>query len=351
MLNPAINNINENKSRLNKKTLERDSVSIFNELNNELELGQFNEEKYKVKEQLKYQINNFDTNSVVNIEKKYSLKDAAIINENKYAINSNNARVLTEEISLIQNTDDKNNSSSDSLHDFFNEVKNSIVVGKHDGLDVLKELFSNYMDYVNEVRTIISSLSQHVKAGSKDGYINFDESYLFNNLSKLISHMPSVTLISDIGLVFESDGKGGYNRNVNDGSKGVNVYYENYDAVNQSLQAVEKTLSEIKGLIFNKKDKSKDPKINIYFSLSVDVSDIQKLRHALPDNTDGHDILQTEFDLIKKSIDAFEKKINTNLEEISKKYSAANSNFDNFVKIVSSTMNTLLEMAKGFLRF
>ncbi|WP_280790840.1 IpaD/SipD/SspD family type III secretion system needle tip protein [Proteus mirabilis] len=30
---------------------------------------------------------------------------------------------------------------------------------------------------------------------------------------------------------------------------------------------------------------------------------------------------------------------------MSKKYSTANSNYDNFVKIVSSTMNTLLEMA------
>lgn len=62
-------------------------------------------------------------------------------------------------------------------------------------------------------------------------------------------------------------------------------------------------------------------------------------------------ILQTEFDLFKKSLDALEKKINTNLDELSKKYSSANSNYDNFVKIVSSTINTLLEMAKGFLRF
>ncbi|MER1962031.1 IpaD/SipD/SspD family type III secretion system needle tip protein [Proteus vulgaris] len=65
----------------------------------------------------------------------------------------------------------------------------------------------------------------------------------------------------------------------------------------------------------------------------------------------GNDMLQTEFDLLKKTLDSFEKGINTNLDELSKKYSAANSNYDNFVKIVSSTMNTLLEMAKGFLHF
>ncbi|QAV22724.1 hypothetical protein [Proteus hauseri] len=212
MLNPAINNlnnnINENKSRLNKKILERDSESIFNELNNELELGQFNEEKYKVKEQLRYQVNNFDINSVVNIEKNYSLKNVAIINENNYAKNSNNSRVLTEEISLIQNTDDKNNSSSDSLHDFFNEVKKSIVVGKCDGLDILKDIFSKYMDYVNEARTILSSFSQHVKAGSKDGYIKFDSTNLFNDLNKLIKSMSDGLTIKKFHLTFESNGKG-----------------------------------------------------------------------------------------------------------------------------------------------
>ncbi|MCS6716270.1 IpaD/SipD/SspD family type III secretion system needle tip protein, partial [Proteus terrae] len=53
-------------------------------------------------------------------------------------------------------------------------------------------------------------------------------------------------------------------------------------------------------------------------------------------------VLQTEFDLFKKSLDALEKKMNTNLDELSKKYSSANSNYDNFVKIVSNTMNTLL---------
>lgn len=41
-----------------------------------------------------------------------------------------------------------------------------------------------------------------------------------------------------------------------------------------------------------------------------------------------------------------------NLESLSKEIdNKLNSNYDNFVKIVSSTMNTLLEMAKGFLRF
>lgn len=32
----------------------------------------------------------------------------------------------------------------------------------------------------------------------------------------------------------------------------------------------------------------------------------------------GNDMLQTEFDLLKKTLDSFEKGINTNLDELSK---------------------------------
>ena len=41
---------------------------------------------------------------------------------------------------------------TDSLHDLFNDVKQSITVGKNDYLDVFKEIFSKYMDFVRELR-------------------------------------------------------------------------------------------------------------------------------------------------------------------------------------------------------
>ncbi|MGO2105621.1 MAG: IpaD/SipD/SspD family type III secretion system needle tip protein [Proteus vulgaris] len=92
--------------------------------------------------------------------------------------------------------------------------------------------------------------------------------------------------------------------------------------------------------------------MSFLFDVSLDLSGLDKLMDYLNNiPVGGNDMLQTEFDLLKKTLDSFEKGINTNLDELSKKYSAANSNYDNFVKIVSSTMNTLLEMAKGFLHF
>lgn len=94
------------------------------------------------------------------------------------------------------------------------------------------------------------------------------------------------------------------------------------------------------------------PNIDFSFDVNLDLSGIDKLISYLGKmKIGGQDILQTEFDLMKKTLDAVEKGVNANLDELSKKYSSANSNYDNFVKIVSSTMNTLLEMAKGFLRF
>ena len=353
MLNPAINNlnnnINENKSRLNKKTLNRESENIFNIEGRYLEQENFNEEIDKAKEQLKYQNNNLNIYHQTDNENSNSLKENTIVNENNYAKNSNNARMLTEEISLIQNADDKNNSSSDSLHDFFNEVKNSIVVGKNDYLDTLKDLFSSYMNYVNEVREALSSLSECVKAGSKDGYVEF-------NLAKFYTKVEGIdfkygkntaTILMSFKAYFNKNVEGKYDRYIN---KDVINYTE--DEARNAVSAIKKLFNEIKGISVNDWDQID---YDVHLTIKPDVSDVIKLLDTLKNvgdvNSTGINMLQTEFDLIKKSIDTLEKRVNTNLEELSKKYSAANSNFDNFVKIVSSTMNTLLEMAKGFLRF
>ncbi|MER1718181.1 IpaD/SipD/SspD family type III secretion system needle tip protein, partial [Proteus terrae] len=124
--------------------------------------------------------------------------------------------------------------------------------------------------------------------------------------------------------------------------------------VDKAAVAIEKLLSQIKGVTSEKIDKSSSvrPDISFLFNVNINLLELDNLIIYLKRMPEGpHDILQTEFELIKKTLDTFEKNINTNLDELSKKYSSVNSNYDNFVKIVSSTMNTLLEMAKGFLRF
>ncbi|WP_311750455.1 IpaD/SipD/SspD family type III secretion system needle tip protein [Proteus columbae] len=249
----------------------------------------------------------------------------------------------------IQNAQSNNGYPTDSLSDLFNEVKQSIVSGKNDYLDVLKDIFSKYMDFVKELREILSDLSQITKAGSKDGYININPNDLFNKLNALKTKAQRPGFF-DLGMTFMKENDGRYYRII-DGEK---IYYSNNSEVDNAIMAVEKLLSQIKGVTSKKTDNSKDimPNIAFLFNVNLDLSGLNKLIDYIDKMPRGaHDILQTEFELIKKTFDSVEKAVNTNLDELSKKYSAANSNYDNFVKIVSSTMNTLLEMAKGFLRF
>ncbi|MEX5487068.1 hypothetical protein IC611_21975 [Proteus mirabilis] len=60
-----------------------------------------------------------------------------------------------------------------------------MVSGKADYLDILKDIFSNYMNFVNEFRQTISNLNKYQKAGSKEGMVHFDFKSFFNDLSKI----------------------------------------------------------------------------------------------------------------------------------------------------------------------
>ncbi|SUC13575.1 cell invasion protein [Proteus vulgaris] len=313
--------------------------------------------------------------------------------------------------------------STDSLSDFFYEIKQSIIVGKNDYLDVLKDVFSNYMDYVRELRTAITSLSQYVKAGKKEGRISINYVRFYGELKHVIKkYNEKGAHFFHQKLLFKHLSNGGYVRNINEN----NIFYLTEEKIKKSVESIERLLKEVKGISTVKKyglDETNNEygvnnDISVQFNCVIDLSDVEKCikniepylidqnilldsdienkrkyfilenerrkkeiediiasggiyestqplinvereiativlenNKKIEENLNCNDILQTEFDLFKKSLDSLEKKINSNLDELSKKYSSANSNYDNFVKIVSSTMNTLLEMAKGFLRF
>ncbi|WP_239450335.1 IpaD/SipD/SspD family type III secretion system needle tip protein [Proteus sp. CA142267] len=327
---------------------------------------------------------------------------------NKNLIGNKKCLNLIDELSpLIKNKLSNENYPTDSLSDFFHEVKQSIIVGKNDYLDVLKSIFSNYMDYVRELREELTSITQYTKAGYKDGTIlvnycdfrakleSFKERYNKKSEDKKFFH---------IEILFESENKGGYSRKI-DNQK---IYYKNKEQINSAMNIIDKFLKEIKGIKIDKSGKDlsfsftgsivfeefdrflniiaekeskekkltedelqekrknyiKDLKDELFYKMSFgntkkileqsfEAQADEKMKEWRKENDERvmSNVLQTEFDIFKKSLDALEKKMNTNLDELSKKYSSANSNYDNFVKIVSNTMNTLLEMAKGFLRF
>ncbi|EJD6331423.1 IpaD/SipD/SspD family type III secretion system needle tip protein, partial [Proteus mirabilis] len=243
---------------------------------------------------------------------------------------------------------------TDSLSDLFNNVKQSIVSGKADYLDILKDIFSNYMNFVNELRQTISNLNKYQKAGSKEGMVHFDFKSFFNDLSKIRDKykIPTGTVgdpfVFKTRLFFQHQNNGTYLRTID----GQEVHYSDLQQVNNAVDVLEKLLKGINGISVSIQRRGGEPDVDVDCRGRIDCTDLETLLNDLSKKTSNtDDIQQTEFELFRKTIDALDKKINTNLDELSKKYSTANSNYDNFVKIVSSTMNTLLEMAKGFLRF
>lgn len=316
---------------------------------------------------------------------------------------------------LIKEKLSNDNYPTDSLSDFFHEVKQSIIIGKNDYLDVFKSIFSNYMDYVRELRTAITSLSKYTKAGKKDGYIavNFIEfTRVLESFKNEYNRKNKEKLFFNTKFFFEYQYDGSYIRQLNNHK----INYSNKKQVDHALNAISKLLMDVKGIIPAKRENllSEWNNIDVDFFYYISLNELNKILDIVNDkiskekemtndeieskresfineyvneypkivsnifNIDKKtilkqaefyanenieklkkerdekrfkNVLQTEFDLFKKSLDALEKKINTNLDELSKKYSSANSNYDNFVKIVSSTINALLEMAKGFLRF
>ncbi|MBG2802458.1 MULTISPECIES: IpaD/SipD/SspD family type III secretion system needle tip protein [Proteus] len=274
-----------------------------------------------------------------------SSKEKGFYLDEQYVKNNINQKKSLNEISYasraIENAQSNDSYPTDSLSDLFDEVKQSIIAGKNDYLDVLKDIFSKYMDFVRELREILSELSRSTNASGKDGFISV---FPVNITNKLIGFMRNLKS-SFFSMEFFKDNDGRFYRMI-DGEK---IYYKDEAEVNNAVKAVRKLLSQIKGVSLVKESNTN---MNFSFEIKFDVSGIKKLKEHLFNMPNGwSDILQTEFELLKKTFDTVEKGVNTNLDELSKKYSAANSNYDNFVKIVSSTMNALLEMAKGFLRF
>ena len=77
---------------------------------------------------------------------------------------------------------------------------------------------------------------------------------------------------------------------------------------------------------------------------------IQVVENLQQSTTDNLEISQARFNLINTAIDTTKKDYQAMLDELSQRYNTANTNYDNFVKILSSTINAMQDSAKSFLR-
>lgn len=301
--------------------------------------------------------NDKKTQEITNKESKFVLSEQDAtnnINKNKALDDIDETLSIFDKVSRAMPSDaSEDDYPIDSLSDLFDNIKESIIAGKNDYLDVLKDIFSKYMDFVNALREALSKLSECTKAGEKDGYINVDLTKIVGELNKVVSEFTNNEstdkLFFEFKMPYLQDEDGRYYRIV-DNEK---IYYGSFPKLFHAKEKIADLLKGIKGIVVSESSSNDSSEGEDYFKIEagIDLSAIEDFLKSLRENGLGKkDMLQTEFDLLKKALDALEKKINTNLDELSKKYSSANSNYDNFVKIVSSTMNTLLEMAKGFLR-
>ncbi|EOG1983751.1 TPA: IpaD/SipD/SspD family type III secretion system needle tip protein [Proteus mirabilis] len=331
-LNSRVNTNNYFDNLLdNEVFLSRESFREYQDLNydnnkkNQFIEGLVNQDKYS-------QLEN-DYNKTIN-------KKNDFLNQFSYELNDLQAK--------------DNSYETDSLSDLFNNVKQSIISGKEDYLDVLKDIFSNYMNFVNELRQTISNLDKYQKAGKEEGMIHFDFKSFFIDLSNIRDKYKNPTGSADDPFVFKSrlffkhQEDGTYVRTID----GQEVHYNDKQQVNNAIDALENLSRGIKGIVITRDNRWGDFDVDVDLRGKIDCTDLETLLNDLSKRVSNtEDIRQTEFEMFRTTLNSLDKKINTNLDELSKKYSTANSNYDNFVKIVSSTMNTLLEMAKGFLRF
>ncbi|WP_151436200.1 IpaD/SipD/SspD family type III secretion system needle tip protein [Proteus sp. CD3] len=198
-----------------------------------------------------------------------SSKEKGFYLDEQYVKNNINQKKSLNEISYaaraIENAQSNDSYPTDSLSDLFDEVKQSIVAGKNDYLDVLKDIFSKYMDFVKELREILSELSQATKAGGKDGYINVNVDALYDrlNLLKIKSQRPG---FFSLGMTFVKEDDGRFYRLIN----GEKIYYQSSTEVDSAVNAVEKLLSQIKGVNYKKTDNSGglDPTLLFYLRLA-----------------------------------------------------------------------------------
>ncbi|MGL4604005.1 MAG: type III secretion system needle tip protein SctA [Iodobacter sp.] len=83
------------------------------------------------------------------------------------------------------------------------------------------------------------------------------------------------------------------------------------------------------------------------YVVTVDIGPIKEMIDNLPDNGS---ISSTDFQIWKAGFDAMDEKMKNTLQTLTQKYSNAQSMTDNLIKVLSSTISSLLETDKAFLQ-
>lgn len=84
------------------------------------------------------------------------------------------------------------------------------------------------------------------------------------------------------------------------------------------------------------------------YIVRIDTSPLDKIKSSLPDNDNPMECNSAQWAAWQSGLDIQKDSIQTGMQTLTQKYSNANSTFDNLVKVLSSTIASLLESDKSF---
>ena len=82
----------------------------------------------------------------------------------------------------------------------------------------------------------------------------------------------------------------------------------------------------------------------------IDTSPIDRMLDSIPKDGDEKKMNPFELDIWRSGFTSQENQVKTMMQQLMQRYTTANSTYDNLVKVLSSTIASTLEVAKGFLR-
>lgn len=302
------------------------------------------------------------------VEQGQALRDNGLINLNRLLSDENPAPVAKsyqqshqallaasqQKLTQAQHTLDEN--SYHSLIVMFNDIQQTIRDANKSYLHSYRDVFKNSMEKFQEISGLLSEVSNYVNESSKDNFITLKQQKILDDFQQLktkLSQEPD-GIIYQQGIKFIQHADGDYQK-VGDDS---DVRYTEAQALalmqsyRQSFeQKVTGTLIEAPNLDqINANSLTQGITIKIKIDIKPLERAIEVVKNLQQPTKDNLEISQARFNLINTAIDTTKKDYQAMLDEMSQRYNAANANYDNFVKILSSTINAMLDSTKSFLR-
>lgn len=261
---------------------------------------------------------------------------------------------IQQRLKQTQQTFPENNYNS--LIMMFNDIQQTIRDANKSYLHSYRDVFKNSMEKFQEISGLLSDVSNYVSESSKDNFISIKQQKLLDDLQQLhtkLSQQPDA-IIYQQEIKFIQHPTGDYQKAGDDSD----VRYTETQALalmqsyRQSFeQKVTGTLIEAPDLAqINANSLTQGLTITIKIDPKPLARVIQVVKNLQQPVEDNLEISQARFNLINTAIDTTKKDYQAMLDELSQRYNTANANYDNFVKILSSTINAMQDSAKSFLR-